>query len=301
MKEGSAIDRAYRDFVESLVSPQSPCLYLSRVPKDKKHAGEGELAPSNADLSSGAGVRISREWAKRLGSELVVLDKKRDGQQIGREFERIVARFIDRSFSALNTARPGEWKTYGSKEVPKISYFCQYEHLSELERVLQNNRDPEASFGGGHIIRPDIILSRSPVSDDEMEKLTGTAVSRGAKRAILRRDYNPKEILHASISVKWTFRSDRAQNARSEALNLIRNRKDKTPHIAVVTAEPAPSRIGSVALGTGDIDCVYHIALDALLEATASVDAGDAYDNLRMMVEGRRLKDIRDLPYDLIV
>ena len=132
-------------------------------------------------------------------------------------------------------------------------------------------------------------------------RMTGTAVSEGAKRAILRRDCNPKEILHAGISVKWTIHSDRAQNARSEALNLIRNRKDRTPHIVVVTAEPAPGRIGSVALGTGDIDCVYHIALDALLEATESVDAGDAYDNLRMMVDGRRLKDIRDLPYDLVV
>ncbi len=213
----------------------------------------------------------------------------------------IVARFVDQSFSALISARPGIWKTYGLKQVPKISHFCQYEHLGELERVLENSRELEASLGSGHIIKPDIVLSRSPILDDELEILTGTAVSEGAKRTILRRDYNPKEILHGSISVKWTFRSDRAQNARSEALNLIRNRKDRTPHIVVVTAEPAPSRIGSVALGTGDIDCVYHIALDALIEATESVDAGDAYDNLKMMVDGRRLKDIRDLPYDLIV
>lgn len=30
---------------------------------------------------------------------------------------------------------------------------------------------------------------------------------------------------HASISAKFTMRSDRAQNSRTEALNLIRNRK----------------------------------------------------------------------------
>ncbi len=37
--------------------------------------------------------------------------------------------------------------------------------------------------------------------------------------------------------------SDRAQNTRSEALNLIRNRKGRLPHIVVVTEEPSPSRL----------------------------------------------------------
>ena len=68
-------------------------------------------------------------------------------------------------------------------------------------------------------------------------------------------------MLHASISCKWTIRSDRSQNSRTEALNLIRNRKGRVPHIAVVLFEPLPSRIASIAMGTGDIDCTYHGAL----------------------------------------
>ncbi|MBO9364254.1 MAG: restriction endonuclease, partial [Roseiflexus sp.] len=64
-------------------------------------------------------------------------------------------------------------------------------------------------------------------------------------------------MLHASISRKWTIRSDRSQNIRTEAMNLIRNRKGHTPHIVAVTAEPLPTRIASLALGTGDLDCVY--------------------------------------------
>ena len=44
-----------------------------------------------------------------------------------------------------------------------------------------------------------------------------------------------KPILHASVSAKYTMRSDRAQNSRTEALNLIRNRKGHLPHIVVVT------------------------------------------------------------------
>ena len=45
--------------------------------------------------------------------------------------------------------------------------------------------------------------------------------------------------------------------------------KRRVPHIMVVTAEPSPSRIASLALGTGDIDCVYHFALYELLDAVS--------------------------------
>jgi len=37
--------------------------------------------------------------------------------------------------------------------------------------------------------------------------------------------------------------------------------------VGVVTGEPTPVRISSLALGTGDIDCVYHFALPELLAA----------------------------------
>src|SRR5690606_21329864 len=101
---------------------------------------------------------------------------------------------------------------------------------------------------------------------------------------------------------KWTMRSDRAQNARSEALNLIRNRKGRVPHIAVLTGEPSPARIASLALGTGDVDCVYHFALPELIDAVNADAHGDtARELLDVMVEGKRLRDIADLPLDLAV
>jgi hypothetical protein len=98
------------------------------------------------------------------------------------------------------------------------------------------------------------------------------------------------------------MRSDRAQNSRTEALNLIRNRKGHLPHIVVVTGEPLPSRLASLALGTGDIDCVYHFALYELLEAVreyARNGREDILEQLESLVEGKRLKDISDLPLDL--
>ena len=108
-------------------------------------------------------------------------------------------------------------------------------------------------------------------------------------------------ILHASVSCKWTIRSDRVQNSRAEALNLIRNRKGKLPHVVAVTAEPLPSRLASLCFGTGDLDCIYHIALDELLRAVEELGYDDALSTLQELVDGRRLKDISDLPLDLAV
>jgi hypothetical protein len=112
---------------------------------------------------------------------------------------------------------------------------------------------------------------------------------------------SPRLILHASISCKWTIRSDRAQNIRTEALNLIRNRKGHIPHVNVVTAEPLPTRLASLALGTGDLDCVYHFALPELEEAVKEIDNEDQWEVLQGMINGRRLRDISDLPFDLAI
>lgn len=72
-----------------------------------------------------------------------------------------------------------------------------------------------------------------------------------------------------------------------------------TPHIAIVTAEPYPQRIASLALGTGDIDCVYHFALDELTEAAREVGNAALTDMMDILVGGKRLRDIADLPFDL--
>ena len=114
----------------------------------------------------------------------------------------------------------------------------------------------------------------------------------------LRRANSQVDILHASVSCKWTLRSDRSQNARTEGLNLVRNRKGRTPHIVVVVGEPLPSRITSLAYGTGDIDCIYHFALRELVEAA---EGNDSDHDLNTLVSGRRLRDISDLPFDLTI
>jgi len=148
-------------------------------------------------------------------------------------------------------------------------------------------------------------MARRPVSDQEInqrEEVLAAEDSLAQLSPLREINYDPAyPILHASISCKWTIRSDRVQNSRAEALNLVRNRKGNLPHIVTVTAEPMPTRIAALALGTGDLDCVYHFALPELQDSISAIDNEDQMDMLKTLIAGRRLRDISDLPFDLAV
>jgi len=62
-----------------------------------------------------------------------------------------------------------------------------------------------------------------------------------------------------------------------------------------------PQRIASLALGTGDIDCVYHIALPELQKAAEELNNEAVLEELDILVMGKRLRDITDLPFDLAI
>jgi hypothetical protein len=184
-----------------------------------------------------------------------------------------------------------------------ISRFAQYQHLARLNELIEAHPEARSALGD-YVVKPDVVVARYPVADQEINR-DREVVAPGSPPYLspLRRadaESAAPLILHASISCKLTLRSDRSQNARTEGLNLIRNRKGRTPHIAVVTAEPMPTRIASLALGTGDIDCVYHIALDELVSAAKDLSDESALDALNTMIEGSRLRDIADLPFDLV-
>ncbi len=260
--------------------------------------------PNFADGASKSSVRISIQLCEKLGFARIV--ERIDGQKAGRLFEEITCRFIQEAFESLRHLRPGSWD-YLSDHT-EIYRFVQYQHLAQLETLLKKNPELASALGLDYIVRPDIVMVRGPVSDEEINRSdlfvepTAPGVARWTPfRASNQKLSQPASFLHASISCKWTIRSDRSQNTRTEALNLIHNRKGPLPHIVVVTAEPLPTRIASLALGTGEIDCVYHFALPELQETCTEMDQEDQLEMLQMMIEGGRLRDISDLPLDLAV
>jgi len=230
--------------------------------------------------------------------------ERRSGQTSGNRFEDFTKDFLENCFKVLAHIRPGEW-IYSTNQTD-ISRFEQYEHLAHIDEKIKGDKDLSTALGRDYIIKPDIIVAKSSISDSKFNE-NGEIIDKEDSISTLTplRVGNLKnqdtKILHASISCKWTIRSDRSQNTRTEALNLIRNRKGNLPHIVAVTAEPLPTRIAALALGTGDLDCVYHFALDELRNAIDAADNEDQKDMLDQMVDGKRLRDISDLPFDLAI
>ena len=256
---------------------------------------------SNADSGNFPSIEISKIIAKKLNAEV---GEKLKGQTAGNLFEQITMQFLEETFPKMQHLRPGDWKilNLGNQNKIKTSDFAQYEHLAYLSEIISENKKLETMLGNDYMIAPDIVIYRNLCSDDEINFENIFVNDEICKKSDLRKICGGKPILHASISAKWTMRSDRAQNSRTEALNLIRNRKGHLPHIIVVTGEPLPSRLASLALGTGDLDCVYHFALYELIEAVKEFGKNgreDIIETLENLVEGKRLKDISDLVLDL--
>ena len=250
--------------------------------------------PNNSDGSSAGSVRLGKGIIERIGLDVKI--GRLAGQTAGRRFEEATKEYLRESFGLLTHLRPGQWEfSLGGN----IRDYEQYLHLSDVSKMVKQHEELRIIFGD-YIVTPDIVVCRKPVSDQGINKTeTLLGDEETAIHTPLRSANSEADILHASISCKWTIRSDRSQNARTEGLNLVRNRKGKTPHIVVVVGEPLPGRIASLAYGTGDIDCVYHFALRELTAAVVDNDSDS--DLLNSLVSGRRLRDISDLPFDLSI
>ncbi len=261
---------------------------------------DSEGVASNADKAQAASRSIALALAEVLGA---TRGEKLAGQTAGKNFEASVADFIEATFPKLTAVRPGEWLVWRLSQAGRVGIADteQFRHLLEVKRLSDQYPELRVALGSDYLITPDILVVRNPEPDESINRLGIIADGESARRTPLRMVNNSQPLAHASVSCKWTMRSDRAQNSRSEALNLIRNRKGRLPHIVVVTGEPTPTRISSLALGTGDIDCVYHFALPELMDVVSRVGDQSGNEMLQMMVEGRRLRDISDLPFDLAV
>ncbi len=261
---------------------------------------------SNADTSSRGSKAIAGKIVDILVGEhhhTVNTVDKISGQTLGKQFELLTMEFLQETFPHLQNLRPGQWSILqlGNNNRLKTSDFEQYEHLAYLSALTAENAQLAAALGNDYLVAPDVVIYRNLYEDGEINAEQYIVDDEISRMADIRKANGGKPLLHASVSAKYTMRSDRAQNSRTEALNLIRNRKGHLPHIVVVTAEPMPNRLASLALGTGDIDCIYHFALYELIRAVKEVGSEDAAETLETLVQGKRLKDISDLPLDLAV
>lgn len=249
---------------------------------------------NNADKRHGASSLFAGRIAASIG---VPLRTTYISSRIAQErFERITSRYLENAFKSLNHLRPGKWLFYTLKNWNQV---VENKQLDNLECILATNRKVRSVLRDYNIVKPDIIIARVPVENKEINQNQKSAGNNLAIYTPLLKKNSSKPIHHASISCNWIIHSGPSKSIRTETLSLIGNRKRHLPHIVAVTAEPLPMRIATLALGTGDIDCVYHFALHELKGAVEKSKNQDQLEMLMTMIEGHRLRDISDLPFDL--
>lgn len=233
-----------------------------RHPDEKENGGK----PNFSDGSNRPSVRIASHMLDELGIARTV--KLQSEESSGTLFEELVQADIGR---ALQEARPdAQWDV--RRDAAGLSEFAQYSHLGDLKRLVDadTSNTLATALGQDYEVAPDVTVA--------LLDPTGAL-----------------PFLHATVSCKLTLRSDRAQNAKTESAVLTRHRKGRMPHVVGVTAEPLPSRIASLAQGTGDLDAVYHVALGALENAVAGEGTAHQIDTLELLVAAGRLRDYEDM------
>lgn len=208
------------------------------------------------DLGS---VEAAKNKLARTGSEDSEDAPPRRIPAAGTQLEQDLASDLEQSLYRRTpgvdpASRPRRWLVTRQGDV---SQFTQYEHLAALQELLEDQPVLRSTVGRDYQVTTDVMIG---------------APSRWAGT----KPYT----LHAAVSSKLTIRSDRAQNIRVEFGTLVRNRRGRLPHLVVVTAEPLPSRVISIARGTGEIDAIYHLMYHELGGALEALEG-----------EGRALRD----------
>jgi len=224
------------------------------------------LVPNFADVDNAESMRIAAGVLDLLAVHRGV--RSEVPMSPGGPLEQAVCDHLARALVARHPDRG--WQV-GRGTV--ITGFDQYAHLSEVDSLVRANPELRITIGMDYLIKPDVTVGLISVPTAS--------------------DLPP---LHAAISCKWTIRSDRVQNIRHECLQMIRHRRGRQPHLVTVTAEPLPSRLASIARGTGEVDAVYHIAYDAL-EASVAANANHEQADAWREVTGQR----RVLSYELLI
>ncbi|WP_030196693.1 NgoMIV family type II restriction endonuclease [Streptomyces sp. NRRL S-87] len=230
----------------------------------KKNANPAGLVPNCADSDSLASVELAAGMLDALGVDPAVASKV--PADPGGPLEVAVQEYLAASLGVT------EERTWHVQRGRVISEFFQYEHLRKVDELLKKESALRVTIGTDYLIKPDVTVA-----------ILGAPTVFNAP------------FLHAAVSCKWTIRSDRVQNVRHEFNQMIKHRRGRLPHLMAVTAEPLPTRLASIARGTGEVDAVYHIAFDALAASVAQYGSKGQQEAWEECVQQGRLLSFSSL------
>jgi len=259
-----------------------------RWTKSKKYGQTGNIA----DVDNRVSCLIARDFANRLQAQQgITIQEGPLRTEPGTQLQNVIRDW-------LNT----EIRNRGLQESMEaacnepLDRFYQYQHLEELRRLIHNDSTGELEIvlGSDYVVKPDVVVEQKHRPWRDLVVQEDLIIRQSSHR-----------FLHASVSCKWTIRSDRVQNVRLEAANIVRKRRGRTPHFVCVTCEPFPLRLAAVAGGDGDLDCTYHLDLQTLWSVVNELASSDRpfvshKNKLELLIRARKLRPLSELPQDIL-
>lgn len=204
-----------------------------------------------------------------------------------------------------------------------LSRFEQYRHLAAARSLGEKGADKDVqkavkavarharrTMDGSRLTRLDTLLAgldSALVADADRRRVLIEQLGEESLLALDVAGYKQTEgntdppRLRFGLSLKWSLRTDRAQDCRSQGAKMASLRRGPMPHFATVTMEPRSAMLALLGRGSGDLDCVYHLDLPALTSAFEDYYQDNPgararpYDTFRRLVEHGRVRDYDDL------
>lgn len=265
--------------------------------------------PNTSDASEAFSVELGQALFESLG----VSPEARGSEPTGDPFSKKVS-------AELSAALLARGSTLSVKPELALNEFEQFRHVGAL-RTMRAEPSREYvkawsklnSFVRGRL--NDQALARFEILSEAVEAAISAETE---SRRLLLEEVGDESLLNLDVtasrqrpgprsptleiglSLKWSLRTDRAQDCRSQGAKMASLRRGRMPHFAVVTMEPRPYMLNLLGGGSGEVDCVYHLALPALSVAIEQVCAGNsrrrgALDTFNRLVAQRRLRDWDEL------
>lgn len=212
-----------------------------------------EYGPNLADLNNTGSTRIAGNVYQRLdipeervtAVDLGALEGLTEAQggggdsselkEAGSILEESLRTELEKHLAALDPGRGWMVKRKGD-----VAEYEQYHHLEAIRALREKDPMFRQLSGHSYLVKTDVRVG------------------------VPNPDPTKRPLLHGCISSKLTIRSDRAQNVKTEFDVLSRVKNGRQPHFTVVTAEPLPTRLASIAEGYGALDAMYHLLFDEI-------------------------------------
>ncbi len=257
--------------------------------------------------------KLSVDLGHALFAALGVGKTDTGDEPTGRPFSERVAKEL-----AASLAQAGS--TIGVKPEQRLNEFEQYRHVALL-KGMRPEPSKEFTRSWKMLVAHTRRTTKSPPrSVTRLEELIGgvelAIESETDKRRVLLEEVGEESLLgldvtasrpvvgalpllEIGVSLKWSLRTDRAQDCRSQGAKMAALRRGRMPHFAVVTMEPRPYMLNLLGGGSGEVDCVYHLDLPALTQAVHTTcttpQRRRSLETFNRLVAQRRLRDYDEL------